>query len=266
MTSPNHRSSLKSNIKCTPRIGEALVSYLEDNCLLTLKQLQDMVRYDFGVNISTLLISQKLTCSYLVKQRRPFALQLLDHIAQGVFNVYFNEINLNIYGKRSKVDPPKRAVAVRLPSSKGKNIQIHCAVSTVVGLVCFKTHRGSIKVEKNAAFVDTIYIVVKGHATYKEHFLGKSVVVVLDNTLVHSRMERLVCSRNDLILLRHGPYSPLCNTIEDESILCEVHNAPVDQIQEQRMHLLERGAESSMSCMDVRLVSKMALHRSFQPL
>ncbi|POM76262.1 Hypothetical protein PHPALM_6520 [Phytophthora palmivora] len=39
-----------------------------------------------------------------------------------------------------------------------------------------------------------------------------------------------------------------------------MHNAPVGQMQEQRMQLLERAASSSMRCMDVRLVGKMALH------
>ncbi|POM76260.1 Hypothetical protein PHPALM_6518 [Phytophthora palmivora] len=61
--------SREANIKCTPEIEEALVSYLKDNCLLTLKQMQDMVRFDFGVNIGTSLISQKLTGRlYSVKQ------------------------------------------------------------------------------------------------------------------------------------------------------------------------------------------------------
>ncbi|POM67135.1 LOW QUALITY PROTEIN: Hypothetical protein PHPALM_16912 [Phytophthora palmivora] len=259
----------RGNIKCTPEIEEALVSYLEDNCLLTLKQMQDMVRFDFGVNISTSLISQKLTGRlYSVKQvrvepttcnsdeniakRRQFAVQLLDHIAQG------------------RAPKGKRAVH-RLPPSKGKNLQIQCAVSTEVGLVCFKTHRGSIKMEQNAVFVDTIYDCVKDHATYKEHFSGKPIVVTTPLPTVEQRSS--YAPRNDLILLRLGPYSPMCNPIEGcFSVLkakikryltlhqCEIHNAPVGQMQEQRMQLLERAASSSMSCMDVRLVGKMALH------
>ncbi|POM76261.1 Hypothetical protein PHPALM_6519 [Phytophthora palmivora] len=68
--------------------------------------------------------------------------------------------------------------------------------------------------EQNAVFVDTIYDCVKGHATYNEHFSGKPIVVALDNTPAHSRTEELVCPRNDLVLLRLGPYSPMCNPIE----------------------------------------------------
>ncbi|POM62798.1 hypothetical protein PHPALM_27996 [Phytophthora palmivora] len=40
----------------------------------------------------------------------------------------------------------------------------------------------------------------------------------------------------------------------------EVHNASVGQMQEQRIQLVERAAERSMSCMDVRLVGTISLH------
>ncbi|KAE9025548.1 hypothetical protein PR001_g9545 [Phytophthora rubi] len=50
---------------------EALVDYLEENCLYTLSQMQEMLEYDFGVRISTSLISKKLCDKlYTVKQVR----------------------------------------------------------------------------------------------------------------------------------------------------------------------------------------------------
>jgi transposase len=68
--------------------------------------------------------------------------------------------------------------------------------------------------EVNADFVDSIYEAVKEHDVYRTHFVGKTIVIVLDNAPAHSQTEGLVRSRSDLSLLRLGPYSPMCNSIE----------------------------------------------------
>ncbi|KAG2771570.1 hypothetical protein PC129_g21233 [Phytophthora cactorum] len=58
-----------SNVKCTPEMEAALVDYVEENCLYTLVQLQQMIAFDFGVCLSTSLISQKLCDKlYTMKQ------------------------------------------------------------------------------------------------------------------------------------------------------------------------------------------------------
>ncbi|ETL81194.1 hypothetical protein L917_18422 [Phytophthora nicotianae] len=45
--------------KCTPEIEDALVAYREKNCLFTLKQVQNMLRFGFGVRVSTSLTSKQ---------------------------------------------------------------------------------------------------------------------------------------------------------------------------------------------------------------
>ncbi|KAE8899540.1 hypothetical protein PF003_g16534 [Phytophthora fragariae] len=110
----------------------------------------------------------------------------------------------------------KRAI-VKLPPSKGKNLQIQCVVSTEVGLLHYETQGGSIKMEENAAIVNAVYDAAKTHPVYQQHFAGKPVVIVLDNAPAHRKTEELVREREDLVLLRLAPYSPMCNPIEGAS-------------------------------------------------
>ncbi|KAG3078360.1 hypothetical protein PI125_g21005 [Phytophthora idaei] len=211
-----------SNVKCTLEMEVALVDYVEENCLYTLVQLQQMITFDFVVSLSTSLTSQKLcgklytmkkvtfpkllsllllltasvwhgymqvriepvTCNSEkknIEKRRVFAEALLKYEREGAFIVYYDETNFNLYCKRlqGRALQGERAV-IKLPSSKGKNLQVQCAVSTEIGLVHCATQRGTIKMEANVAFVD-IYDAVKGHETHHSDFSGMPIVIVLDN-------------------------------------------------------------------------------------
>ncbi|KAE9015582.1 hypothetical protein PR002_g13893 [Phytophthora rubi] len=178
---------------------EALVDYLEDNCRYTLTQMQEMLEYDFGVRISTSLIGKKLcdkrytvkqvriepeTCnnSVNIEKRRVFGEALLKHERKGSLIVYNDETNYSLYCKRTQVRAPigQRAI-VKLPPSKGANLQVQCAITPEVGLVHYATRRGSIKMQVNAEFVDAVYNAVKAHDVYRAHFTGKTIVIVLDN-------------------------------------------------------------------------------------
>ncbi|KAG3107711.1 hypothetical protein PI125_g12470 [Phytophthora idaei] len=64
--------------------------------------------------------------------------------------------------------------------------------------------------EVNAEFVDAVYETVKADEVYLEHFSGKTIVIVLDNAPAHNQTEAHVTEREDLELLRLGPYSPMC--------------------------------------------------------
>ncbi|KAG6587194.1 Carbonic anhydrase 2 [Phytophthora cinnamomi] len=277
--------------KCTPEMEAALVGYVEDNCQYTLQQLRDQLYFGFGVFISTSLISKKLcdklytvkqvrveseTCNNAqnIEKRREFGENLLQYEKEGAFIVYYDETNFNRYCKRTQGRALVGARAVvKLPPSKGANLQLQCAVSPEIGLVHYAKQRGSIKMEINAAFVDDVYDAVKSHETYRMHFSRKKIVVVLDNAPAHSQTEELVQARADLELLRLAPYSLMCNPIEGcfsvlktriKNFLALSHDEmlhiPVGQKTELRMQLLERAAEHCMSRMDLRLVSKMARH------
>ncbi|GMF14482.1 unnamed protein product [Phytophthora fragariaefolia] len=148
-------------------------------------------------------------------KRREFGEKLLQYEKEGAFIVYCDETNFNLYCKRTqgRALVGERAV-VTLSPSKGANLQVQCAVSPEIGLVHYTKQRGSIKMEINAAFVDDVYDAVNSHETYRIHFSGKKIVIVLDNALAHSQAEGLVQGRNDVELLRLAPYSPMCNPIE----------------------------------------------------
>ncbi|KAG4039218.1 hypothetical protein PC123_g25229 [Phytophthora cactorum] len=210
----------------------ALVEYLEENCQYTLPQMQDMLFFDFGVAVSTSTISKKLcdklytvkrvrvepeTCNNAVniEKRRVFGEALLAHERKGSFIVYYDETNYNLYCKRThgRALIGQRAV-VKLPPSKGANLQLQFAVSPEVGLVHYAKRRGSIRMEVNAEFMDAVYEAVKAHEVYLEHFSGKTIVIVLDNAPAHRQTEARVAEREDLELLLLGTYSPMCNPIE----------------------------------------------------
>ncbi|KAE9204891.1 hypothetical protein PF005_g13632 [Phytophthora fragariae] len=265
---------------------EALVDYLEDNCQYTLRQMQEMLEYDFGVRISTSLISKKLcdklytvkqvriepeTCNNAVniEKRRVFGEALLKHERKGSVTVYYDETIYNLYCKRTQGHAPigQRAI-VKLPPSKGANLQVQCAISPEVGLVHYATRRGSIKMQVNAEFVDAVCDAVKAHDVYRAHFIGKIIVIGLDNAPAHCQTEDLVQARADLELLRLGPYSPMCNPIEGcFSVLKARIKAFLALSHDQMINLpygekteLEDAAEHCMPCIDMRLVNKMARH------
>lgn len=102
---------------------------------------------------------------------------------------------------------------VRSPS-KGANLQVQCAANASIGLVAFRLERESIRIDENAAFVEGIYQAVKSSDTYHEFYLGKKVVVVLDNSPAHRQTKERVIKHDDMVLLRLAPYSPMCNHFE----------------------------------------------------
>uniref|UniRef100_H3GWB3 Tc1-like transposase DDE domain-containing protein n=1 Tax=Phytophthora ramorum TaxID=164328 RepID=H3GWB3_PHYRM len=194
---------------------------------------------------------------------------------EGNFIVYYDETNINVYCKRSqgRAKQGERATVVLSPSM-GANLQVQCAVSTEVGLVHYRLERGSIRMDVNADFVDEIYEKVKSLPTFHEHFQGKKVVVVLDNAPAHSQTEERVIEHDDLVFLRLAPYFPMCSPIEgcfsvlkakmkgDFALSREdlVAVRPRGTIAAARMAILGRAAKRCISCMDLRLVNKMALH------
>ncbi|KAG3248645.1 hypothetical protein PI124_g6673 [Phytophthora idaei] len=138
---PLPRGGLRSAcVKCTPEIVAALEPYLDDNCTYPLEAMKGMIRFDFGVDISTSTISDRLvgmlytlkqvrvepmTCNNEVNKEKPkqFAEDLRRHMSAGDFTVYYDETNFNIYCKCTQGRAKKgKRVTVVLPPSKGANL------------------------------------------------------------------------------------------------------------------------------------------------
>ncbi|KUF98823.1 Beta-lactamase protein [Phytophthora nicotianae] len=219
-----------------------------------------------------------------IEKRRVFAVKLKEHQDAGNCIVYYDETNYNIYLKplRGRSRKGERAV-LSLPPSKGANLQIQCAVSSSIGLVTYQLEHGSIRMEKNAAFVEEIYKAVKASQEFRNFFQGKKVVIVLDNAPAHRQTEDRVTEHEDMELLRLGPYSPMCNPIEGcfsvltanikrhlaiyREEICDRsrqldNNGNVMTLAGRQMRVLERAAKAEMKCMTSVLVSRMELHCS----
>ncbi|POM60942.1 hypothetical protein PHPALM_30127, partial [Phytophthora palmivora] len=301
------------NVKVTPAIKEVLEGYPNECCSYTLRTLQEFIRTDFNVNLSTFTISRYLLdMLYTVKQvsrrhvcyhyvivntnedpvklitriepttcnnesnkekRKQFAEALVEHHKLGNLVIYFDETNYNLYTRRSRgrAKKGKRAIE-KLPPTKEANLQIQCAVSSAFGVVAYRTRRGSIKMQDNTDFVDELYAAVTDSDVFKHDFTGKKIVVVFDNAPAHNQTETLVTTHDDLVLLRLGPYSPMCNPIENCFIsgadAPEMTQAPTARtatgslisMTEARMRLLERAAHVSMPKITQQLVVTMELH------
>ncbi|POM69969.1 Hypothetical protein PHPALM_13689 [Phytophthora palmivora] len=263
-----------------------------------MQTMKTMLFLDCGIKVNTSTISRHLVnMLYTVKQvrvepttcnsdvnkekRRLFAEKLKEHHAAGNCIVYYDETNYNVYLKRlrGRAKRGERAV-VKLPPSKGANLQLQCAVSSLLGLVAFRLQRG-IRMDKNAAFVEEIYRAVKASDTFQQCYNNKKVVIVLDNAPAHRQTEERVTKHADMELLRLGPYSPMCNPFEGcfsvlkahiktslalaRRDICNRSREPNDDgevlsIAERQMRILERAAKDNMKVITPALVTSMALH------
>ncbi|KAE9238610.1 hypothetical protein PF002_g10623 [Phytophthora fragariae] len=285
--------------KVTPEIKANLELWLDECCTYTLSILRTMVMSEFYVLLSEATISRHLVGMFFtVKQTRVepttcnseankektkgFAEALVRHNDDDDLVVYFDETNFNLYTKRTRrrAKKGKRAVE-KLPPSKGCNLQIQCAMSSAFGVVAYRTHSGSIKMDTNAAFVKALYTEIKEANVYKNDFADKQIVVIFDNAPAHSQTEVLVPAHDELVLLRLEPYSPMCNPIENcfsalkaqikqyLALMRDEMNRPRTQPTssgprisktEARMQLLERAVHVSMPRITQAMVQRMELH------
>ncbi|OWZ17686.1 hypothetical protein PHMEG_0008341 [Phytophthora megakarya] len=189
---------------------------------------------------------------------------------------------LNLYCKRGRGRAKKgERPTLSMPPSKGANLQVQCAVNSVMGVVLYRLQRGSIKMQQNAAFIDDIYRTVKVSPVFQQNYQGKKIVVDLDNAPSHRQTEQRVSPDDDLILLRLAPYSPMCNPIEGCFSVLKSHiknnltvhreeicnrdnmtdfDGNVLTIKERTMRFLERAALNSIQYIIPTVVLKMELH------
>ncbi|KAG2876326.1 hypothetical protein PC129_g9678 [Phytophthora cactorum] len=157
---------------------------MNECCTFTLRTLQNLVVDNINVKLSQTNISRHLID--MLHTIKLFAEELIRHTDQGDLVYYFYETNYNLYTKRTRgrAKKGKRAIE-KLPPSKGANLQIQCAVSSVFGVVTYRTHRGSIKMQTIADFIEGLYKVIKESNVYRDEYTDKKVVVVFDNAPSH---------------------------------------------------------------------------------
>ncbi|KAJ0392510.1 hypothetical protein P43SY_004186 [Pythium insidiosum] len=217
-------------------------AYLEENPMITPEQMMINIMNDHDVTVSISTISRHIIgMTYTVKQvrqeketmnslenkvaRRDFAVQLEMYRSEGYVIVYCDETNDNSYISRhlGRAKEGQRAVTI-VPTSQGKNLMIQCAVSNGMGLVNVNYLYDKIGMDMNASFLLDTFISASQWADQQPDYAGKRIVLVIDNAGAHERAEDLISDRmlefdpplpvDRLIILRLGPYSPMCNPIE----------------------------------------------------
>ncbi|KAE9340811.1 hypothetical protein PR003_g10289 [Phytophthora rubi] len=149
--------------KVTPEIKATLELWLDECCTYTLSTLRTMVMCEFNVLLSEATISRHLVGMFLRSNRLVSPTTCNSEVNKEKRKAFAEALTKRTRGRAKK---GKRAVE-KLPPSKEGNLQIQCAVSSAFGVVAYRTHRGSIKMDTNAAFVEALYTEIKEADVYK---------------------------------------------------------------------------------------------------
>lgn len=219
-----HKGGVKPKILTEEQI-DVLISWVEEDCSITLKQLQQKIFQNFQVVVSVTTVGNYLEGRvFTIKQshfepvtmnteenklkRAQYVQTLNRYIEQGKQIVWIDETNFNLFCRRTRGRARVGSRAVQLlPAARGPNVHLIGAISTA-GVVTMERRRGSF----------TANLAYNWAITLLQHWqeMGNQLVdlvIVCDNAPCHSRLEE-VTNGTGATLLRLGPYSPMLNPIE----------------------------------------------------
>ena len=205
---------------------EFMTQCVEDNPLITLKQLTEEIRQRFRLTISKECVRQHLNgMLYTLKQNRfeperanteenkirraNYIRQLINYQAENKPIIYLDETNFNLHVSRAQGRSLKGTRCSTIAAgSKGANIHLIGCISTL-GLLHHEIRRGSF-------CLDNAQIFLRACLRLAMQRFGVPVVLVTDNAPCHSQLENVFLEPEfaDNILLRLAPYSPALNPIE----------------------------------------------------
>jgi len=258
---------------------EQLLSFIEADPELTLKQLKDAVRRSYNINVSISCIGNYLDGQmYTIKKfhhrpvvmnsnhnkelRRNYLISLNEHIQGGKDVIWIDETNFNLFCRRLRGWSRKGTRAVQdRPSARGPNLHVIGAISCE-GIVRISKHRGAFKAETCNAWIADLLV------TWRNR--GKDIrnlVIVCDNAPCHSRIATSL-NNTGAQLLRLGPYSPPLNPIETvwSSLKSGVRRklripeVTGRNVGEQRLVYLEAIVESAIDELDNRICVRAYQH------
>ena len=225
MKLPRNEGDTKKS-KLTEDDVERMLTYVEENPLITLTEIKSKIQNELDIIISTTTIIHKyLECRlYTVKKilleqcttnsvsnkekRRDYVQAILDKMGQDKFIIFIDESNCNLFLRRTQ-DRSRKGTrcSVKSPTSKGKNIHIIAGISQQ-GLVHWERRRGNYKRHDCCEWVRRMLRAVTEPFT--------NVVVVCDNAPVHCALETVFDDEklSGATLLRASPYSAPINPIE----------------------------------------------------
>ena len=197
-----------------------MLSYVEENPLITLKEIHKKFVAEENLNVSTTTIHNHLNAKfYTVKKilaepntmnndvnkskRVEYVSKVMSAIGEGKTIIYIDETNCNLFIRRSFGRSIKGTrCAIKAPTAKGKNVHVLAGI-TQTGIVYWERRRGSYLREDCNEWMRTTLRQVNEPM--------ENVVIVCDNAPVHVRLETVVQEEEfeGATILRSGPYSAL---------------------------------------------------------
>lgn len=275
---PSKRGGSKPKI-LIPEYLEHLITCLEEDSQLTLKQMSGILHREFNVTASPTTISRGLDgMVYTVKKvhnmpanmnsqpnlikRKAYVEKLQQYMEEGKHLVWMDETNFNLFCRRSygRAKKGKRAVSV-LPCSKGPNIHIIGAISSF-GPELIEVRRGAFKGRDANEWVGRLGARIRERGVPLE-----DVVLICDNAPAHSQLE-VAALEIGMTLLRLGPYSPMLNPIENVWSVVKSHVKRINRdpivhapgVGEQRLIYLENIIQGSIQEITPYLCSQTINH------
>lgn len=208
---------------------EIVVTWLEENPQLTLRDIRNRIEHEMGVEVSEQTVSNRLDGRLITLKkvhhmplginmdvnkllRRDYVAELMHLTAANKTILFMDETNFNIFCRRTFGRSLRGARSVvQLPNSKGPNLHVIGAI-TSTGLVHWERQRGSFKMENCNSWLRRCLQACIATAGVQP----QDIVVVMDNAPAHTNAEAVFEEAlfHGGRVLRLAPYSPMLNPIE----------------------------------------------------
>jgi transposase len=214
--------------KLTDEHKAALVSWIDDDCSLTLKKIAARLAEQFSITIGTSTINRaihefhfswKRTSLIPVRRNDDEALRVRQSYAENYLMlmttyresqfVFLDEfgVNISMRARYGRALVGTRAVH-RVPAIRSRNISVAAAM-TVNGIVLFSPRDTSYNGLSFSEFVGQVCERLRAGGI-------QSAVLVMDNAPIHRHQElRSIANSTGNLLLFLPPYSPFMNPIEN---------------------------------------------------
>ncbi len=242
---------------------DQMLTWLSENCTLTLKELVEKLRQQYNIICSQQTVSNHLDGRMFTvkkvhlqpagtnepqnkRKRQEYVERILDKVAQNKTVIFIDETNVNLFCKRMCGRAARGRRATRKdPNSRGANLHIIGAIGNA-GLIYWERKRGSYKGDNACDWLRTML-----NACFARNLFD--IVIICDNAPCHSRLESVMEEPvyNDVELLRLSPYSPMLNPIE--SIWSSVKASIKTTLAENQAEMLNGDPQNQLSATEFRM-------------
>lgn len=242
--------------KLTESQVDILISWIENDCNLTLEQMTNKVRTHFNVSMTITTVGNylegRLYCcrrldglasnvnSYDTKIKRASYVQSLTQcIEEGKEIAWMGDINFNLFCRMSRGRPKGQNDVEQLLGARGPNVQLIGVITAkdILLLERLQSHYYS------NTCAEWIYIIL-------QKINAQNLVVVCDNSTLYTNIELEMAQQSGgmATILRLPSYSPMLNPMETiwQKIKQSVH-VQASLLREQSLLHLEKATDEAIS-------------------